>query len=220
MLRVQVEITGDKRGCLPNNLKNYGGTIPQEIRESGIKDIGHWYETQPDKAKEWQAEGGSYRDEDGNFHIPKHMMWACWLRGASGMKVKLGGKSTAIGSIIAGSISIDQAEIVMIDSKNKPITKFDDLVTMMVRVPPRTGSRVPKTWGRITGWSARFTVTAEENVTLDHLAVFHEALKAAGQFHGIFDARPGLRKFDYGKFTVKTWKVENVKGRALGEAAD
>ena len=89
------------------------------------------------------------------------------------------------------------------------------MVTKFVRIPPRTGARVMKSWGVIFPWNANFTFNASGKSSNDVLSIAKEVLVSGGQLQGLMEGRPGLRHFGYGQFDVTKWEVKDVGDTVL-----
>lgn len=229
--KVDFTIQGREPGLLMNGLDSMGLKFPEELKKRGIKDLRHWLEVEPEAARHWDAESHSYRqtttgDEARGKRplvIPGHVLMACWREACSGGKIKLGGKNVPLMRVLPASIRISTLEAPLLDSKLKAIYECTSLKSMFVRIPPRTGARVLKTWFNIFPWKAKFTAeTVAPECTPDQLDAFKTVLEQAGIYQGIMDGRPGLRRFNYGTFEITEWEISELrakKGGALSAAA-
>lgn len=213
-MSITVKIEGVEPGLLMNSLGGYGADLPPEVKKKGIRDIRQWYEHDKEAARSWEAENGAYRMAKGKqqggktpFCIPLDVIWGCFLCSMGGYKVKVGGKSKPAKGIFPSIFNVAEQEIVLTDRKGKPLYEFTETVTKMVRVPPRTGGRIPRTWGRLFPWFAEFTFQTI-NATSEQIEVGKEVLVYGGTFVGIMDGRPGLKRFNYGRFEVTGWEVK------------
>lgn len=77
-----------------------------------------------------------------------------------------------------------------------------EMLTVMGRVPPRTGAMVPIYRPMLpTGWKLTFTLCVVDD-SRDHERI-QSALERGGLYVGVGSWRP-----KYGRFIIKTWKVE------------
>ena len=68
-----------------------------------------------------EAEKSAYRTSKGILYIPSQALFSSMLNGASFKKV---GKYSAV-SFLAGNCRIEPDEVSILDSKGKPITKYE-----------------------------------------------------------------------------------------------
>lgn len=223
--KVDFTIQGREPGLLMNGLDSMGLKFPEELKKRGVKDLKHWIEMEPENARRWDAESHSYRQttttdaprEKRPLVIPGHVLMACWRQACSGLKIKLGGKNVPMMRILPASIRISTLEAQVLDLKGKPRFDCTELKSMFVRIPPRTGARVLKTWFNVFPWKAEFTAeTVAPECMPDQLEAFKTVLEHGGIYEGIMDGRPGLRRFNYGTFEITEWKITEQKARKSG----
>jgi hypothetical protein len=129
----------------------------------------------------------SYKDENG-FYVPAMALRACIINGAKKVKV---------GKYAASKI----AEAIFRFEKDKfYFSKHDDYKIMqdIVRIPPKTGARVPQKWVILENWELPFSITVLEDTFQDKAV--EEAIHYAGLYYGLLDGRPMLGTFTLEKF--------------------
>jgi hypothetical protein len=225
---IKAQLKGLEPGLLMNSLGGYGKGVPKEMRDKGIKDLKSWYEIDKAGAQMWEAENGAYRmstpvEPGGKVHsfcVTQDVLWGCFLKGCSSMKVKIGGRSMSAKTVFASILAPTAFEFPIVDSSDVPLTKFTDTITKIVRIPPGPkGARVPKTWGRLYPWFCNFSLKTRTAVSRDALDKAREVFEQSGIFQGMMDGRPGLQHFNFGCFEVSKWVVCDDTGKPLDESA-
>ena len=216
---IKVGLEGMEPGLMMNSLEAYGKDIPKKIREKGIKSLNEWVGVNKAEAQAWMAETSQYRSEKSGLHIPLDVISGCFLKACSGFKVKVGSTKKSANAIFPAVFFFREHEIPLLGADGKRIDKYTHTISKFVRVPPRTGARVPKTWAGVYPWTAEFSIDCGPTVTLEHLEVAQEVFTFAGLYVGIMDGRPSLKRFNYGRFKLSKWDVIQESEEADLEAA-
>lgn len=217
-MQVHCKIRGIEPGLMMNSLNGYGQDIPKEIKAKGIKTLGAWYETDRSAAEKWAADFSQYySDRLKCLVIPQDVISGAFLKACSGIKVKIGSRNHSANTIFPSVLTFNQTETPLLDLDGKPITKYTHVINKFVRVPPRTGARVPKTWAGVYPWQAEVVIDCAPSMSKGHIDTAKEVMVIAGQYVGIMDGRPALKRFNYGRFDVIGWEVKEEK---LAAAAD
>ena len=223
---IHVRIKGLEPGLMPNSLNGYGNDeVPKEIKAKGVKDLKQWYAIDKPAAGMWAAYRGAYMLPTDNtwdaatgrwtknegMYIPRNVLWSCFILGCRDFKVKIGSSRKSAAVIMPIVFNIKETAIPLFDKDRRPIKEFTGRYDDHVKVPPRTGARVPKTWGIIYPWWAEFTLKINQAASADTLKLAKEIFDYAGTYLGIMDGRPGLRRgFSNGQFKVETWNGDTV----------
>lgn len=134
----------------------------------------------------------SYFDEKDGFFIPPSYIKSCLKVVAKDYKVAGKGNKTFSDAVKAFVRVAD--EKILLHKK-----EWDRIHREVVRVPPRTGARVPGLWPCWDKWKATFTLVFNEDKISE--TKMRGMLEAAGEGVGIGDHRP-----EYGLFVVEKWK--------------
>lgn len=207
-MKIHVEIEGLEPGLMMNGLGGYGATIPEEMKDKGIKDLKSWYDSDVNAAREWEAEQKAYRNEKGELIMPTDVLWGTIMNACKGYKIKISGKNTAARMVIPVMFKIKEKEFPIYNgtSSKKPATDYE-IEFKIARVPPRTGARVPKAWPLIFPWRISFGFECSPNVSVSHAKDFKRIVEYACEFCGFMDGRPGLGHFSYGTARITEWTV-------------
>ncbi len=148
-----------------------------------------------------EAEKSAYRTSKGILYIPSQALFSSMLNGASFKKV---GKYSAV-SFLAGNCRIEPDEVSILDSKGKPVIKYEiDLRTVVIQSGKKR-NRIVRARPMIRDWTARFNIIYNEQFIGDP-EVIKSCLKDAGSRVGLLEYRPQTRG-SYGTFEVTKFKV-------------
>lgn len=182
MRTIKVKIKGTGQGLLMHSAE---GMEDQSAKKNPAKEYD----------KEEEAKKVEYKNEKGELFIPARCIKAAILNAAAWYKV---GKQSAK-QVIAGCTIISPGEIILKDSKDKPLKNYK----IDVRPVVIQRSRIRRARPLIENWTAEFDIVYNENVIGDKfLKEFHNIIEEAGQRIGLLDNRP--QKYgDNGTFTVE-----------------
>lgn len=143
-----------------------------------------------------EAEKVCYRNSKKELFVPSIALKGCMINGAAWFKF---GKRGAKG-IIAGACRIEQRELILLDKKGKPITKYEiDLRPVNVM-----DKRIIRARPRIDEWTLRFNLIYNEAIV--EVDTLKAIMEESGQRVGLLDNRP--QKFgENGTFVIKKFKV-------------
>jgi hypothetical protein len=124
-----------------------------------------------------------------------------WIEGAmrdAGSSIKLKGHATAKKLVLSGVLlMVDKVRVETAEAV-KTLDDIEDLGWIderIVRVPPRTGARVPRRRVLIPeGWTAEFPLLVQDSFVIDE-KLLRLILEAAGM-NGIGDYRPKFGRFE------------------------
>jgi len=141
--------------------------------------------------RQQEAYSRTYKNDDGNYIIPRKAIKAVVVAG--GAKVSVGrGKAKAI---LKAVLFVDGDAILQYES--------DTLIVDDVKIPPRTGARVLKYWVAFKEWSAEFNITITDD-TLKKDAI-ENSIAAGGIYNGLLDGRPDFGRYVVDEF-MEVWK--------------
>ena len=97
---------------------------------------------------------------------------------------------------------ISDSEILLLNSKDKPLTKYEiDLRPVVIQK-----ARIIRARPRLDEWRLKFTIVYNDNIISD-TEVLNRILEESGQRIGLLDFRP--QKYgDCGTFKIVGWKEE------------
>lgn len=147
-----------------------------------------------------EAELGTYLDDEGELVFPTIAVRNALYAAASGRKIRVNGTRTAR-SGLAGVIPTSEFMPLM-NGDGKQATDFE-VDTRFVRVPPRTGARVPRSRPKFSPWSLEFEIDYDENL-IDARSIA-ELAEIAGKTVGLGDYRPE-KAGTFGRFEVEVVK--------------
>lgn len=144
-----------------------------------------------------EAEKVAYRNKKKQLIVPSRCLKACFINGASWRKF---GKKSAK-PIVAGCTRISPIEIILLDKKDKPMTKYEiDLRTVVIQK-----ARIVRSRPRLDYWKLKFEIIYDERIIKD-AEILKLILEESGQRIGLLDNRP--QKFgENGCFEITEWKV-------------
>lgn len=180
MKKIEIEIRGNGEGLLMHSAANMEA---QTMKKNPAKQ----YDPKKD------AENVAYRNKKGQLIVPSRCLKAAILNGAAWHKF---GKNSAK-PIIAGCTRIEPTELVLLDEKGKPITKYEiDRRPVVIQ-----RSRIIRSRPLIKKWKIKFDLIYNEDVIGDPM-VIHKILEEAGLRVGILDNRPHGSYGENGTFDV------------------
>lgn len=135
----------------------------------------------------------AYRDENGNFYVPKSALRACFINGGKKVKVGRGAASKLLEAIL----------IFEDDRYYLPNNDFE-YQQDVVRIPPKTGARILQYWVTLKDWSLEFSAIILDD-TFPSKAL-EDAIKSAGLYYGLLDGRPQLGRFELVSFVKEEIK--------------
>jgi len=152
-----------------------------------------------------QAKPKLYADEKGNLYIPGSNIFAALIAAGVFHKVGKSKLTTMKTSLIPAGV--------MVEDLVCPLNTKDWEVDSRSVVIPSTGGRIMCHRPRVDRWQCPFALDIDE--TMFSPSLVRAILDDAGKKIGLGDYRPS-RKGPFGRFVVKTWKVEKA---ALPKAA-
>lgn len=168
MKKIEIEIEGNGEGLLMHSAQGM-------VFQTATKNPAKKYDPKID------AEKVAYKNDKGQLYIPSRCMKACILNAASWYKF---GKNSAK-SIIAGCTRIDSAELILYNSKGKPIKEYKiDLRPVVVQ-----RARIIRSRPLIKEWKIKFNLIYNEEMIGD-TQIIHKILEESGQRIGLLDNRP------------------------------
>ena len=142
------------------------------------------------------AEKSAYRTSKGELYIPAQAIFSSILNGGSFKKV---GKYP-VRTVLAGNMRIEPDEVILLDSKGKPVKKFEvDLRTVVIQNGKKR-NRIVRARAKVLGWSAKFKIHYNEQFIGDS-AIIEDCLKDAGSRVGLLEYRPQTSG-NYGTFEI------------------
>lgn len=130
----------------------------------------------------------SYRDENGEFYVPKEVLRACLINGGKKVKVGRGMASKSLEAILI----FDEEKYYLGTTKYK-------IQKAVVRIPPKTGARVTQFWVMVElPWSLKFSAVILDEVFPSE--AIKESIQFAGLYYGLLDGRPQLGRFELKDF--------------------
>lgn len=128
----------------------------------------------------------SYKDPKIGYYVPREAIKACLVCG--GKRVKIGRRAA----------SQEMKAVFHLDDAMVPLGKGiePEIAEVVVRIPPKTGSRVLQYFCVFQEWQITFTATiVDDRFPIQSLK---DACNEAGIYYGLLDGRP-----DFGRFTVE-----------------
>jgi len=187
MKKCEVEIEGTS----PLLMNKYN--IQQELDRQKGKRITKTYDSKE------EAEKSAYASKDGkHLIIPPLVLYASILNASSFHKIN----RRSAKSILAGSIRIEPEEIILLDTKGKPLKNYEiDIRPVVIQ-----RARVLKSRALIRNWKAKFTIVYNEKL-IGNPEIIEKVLEEAGMRIGIMDFRPAKSGF-YGTFKINSFVGE------------
>lgn len=170
MKKIEIVLKGVGEGLLMNSAQNMEET-------SAKKNPTKTYN------KQVEAEKVAYKNSKGQLIIPARCMKASILNAGGWYKV---GKRS-MKPILAGTTRLNPSELILLDSKGKPLTKYD-IDTRPVVVGR---ARILRHRPCIKNWAVKFEIYYDEEY-LGEQAIedLHKIVVDAGKRIGVLDNRP------------------------------
>lgn len=188
MKQIEVEIEGVGQGLLMNSCKNM-------LNEEEIKQSKKTYDPKE------EAEKVAYRNKKGNLIVPILAIRACVLNASSAYRA---GRQS-MKSILAGYTEFGPEEPELLDSKGKPMKKYEiDRRAVVVQ-----RARIIRSRPLVREWKLRFEITYNEEILggPSNLDKIRKIIEESGNRIGLLDHRPqkyGMNgKFKVTKFLPK-----------------
>ena len=145
-----------------------------------------------------QCENALYKNSEGKIYVPAYQLEGSMKSESSDHKFK--GRKT-FKNIVSASVSVEPFELLIKPQSWEPFV-------IGVRIPPRTGGRVPSGRPIFKDWSLKFSIACDDSqITSEAL---EEILRDAGKYKGIGAWRPQLAG-KYGKFEVVKFQSDGTR---------
>ena len=131
----------------------------------------------------------AYKDKDDKYCVQKKAIKACIVNG--GKRVKIG-RASASASLRA-IFHLDKENIIL------PKISKAEIVSEVVRIPPKTGPRVIQYYVLFKEWNLEFTATLVDDRFPEN--AIRDSVIEAGMYYGLLDGRP-----DYGRFVLESFE--------------
>jgi hypothetical protein len=150
------------------------------------------------------AEKSAYRTKKGELYIPSQALFSSILNGAS---FKKAGKYSAK-SVMAGNIRIEPDEVILLDDKGKPMTKYEVDLRTVVIASGKKRNRIVRARPMVKNWRAKFNIIYNE-LYIGEQGIIEDCLKDAGVRVGLLEYRPQTSG-NYGTFEIVTFKEKAI----------